>query len=112
MDVQNSIKKKKNWSAPGPDSIVNFWWKKLTSVINACVTLFYNLINVVMSIDKWVTLGRVILIPKEGEWGASNQRPITCLNTLYKWVTSILLNFHNDHINQHKLLQIDKIRES
>ena len=29
--VLKAIKKKKNWSAPGPDLIVNFWWKRLTS---------------------------------------------------------------------------------
>ena len=28
-----TIRKKKNWSTPGPDKITNFWWKKLTYVI-------------------------------------------------------------------------------
>jgi len=26
------IKKKRNWSAPGPDRIVNFWWKRAESL--------------------------------------------------------------------------------
>ena len=28
--VRKIIKRKKNWSAPGPDRIANFWWKKAT----------------------------------------------------------------------------------
>ena len=29
--LQDILKKRKNWSAPGIDGIQNFWWKKLTS---------------------------------------------------------------------------------
>ena len=25
--IRNEMRRKKNWSAPGPDRIVNFWWK-------------------------------------------------------------------------------------
>ena len=28
--VTKIIKRKKNWSAPGPDRIANFWWEKAT----------------------------------------------------------------------------------
>ena len=27
-----ALKRKKNWSAPGPDEICNYWLKKLTTV--------------------------------------------------------------------------------
>ena len=26
------IKRKRNWSAPGPDQIANFWWKRAESL--------------------------------------------------------------------------------
>ena len=74
----------------------------------ACVIVFFNWINVVATIERWLTLGRVALIPKDGEWSIPNQRPITCLNTMYKWLTSILLFLHNTHLKKYNLLQIDQ----
>lgn len=36
-----------------------------------------------MGIERWLSTGRVVLIPKEGEWEVPNQRPITCLKVAY-----------------------------
>ena len=104
----NGIRKKKNWSAPGRDQITNFWWKKLTSVREVMTTLFSGVINRCQRVDPWTAFGRVALLPKEGEWSAANQRPITCLNTQYKWLTSVLLIFHKNHLNKHQLMQVDQ----
>ena len=103
-----TILKKKNWSAPGPDKITNFWWKKLTCVIKFISNVFRAICNALLVIERWVCTGRVSLVPKPGDWSESNQRPITCLNTLYKWITSVLRNFHNEHIKKYELLQIDQ----
>ena len=32
--------KNKNWSAPGPDKIANFWWKKDVPYTRACPRVF------------------------------------------------------------------------
>ena len=103
-----SIKKKKNWSAPGPDLIVNFWWKHLTSTHKLIAKLFYIICNKRQYPEVWFPLGRVALIPKEGEWSVPNQRPITCTNTIYKWYTSVLLHFKNQHLKKYHLMQIDQ----
>ena len=34
------IMKKRNWSAPGPDRIVNFWWKRATCLHVGIVRAF------------------------------------------------------------------------
>ena len=39
---------------------------------------------------EWLVMGETEFIPKEGDWSAANQRPITLLNTCYKWLTSVL----------------------
>ena len=104
----NTIRKKKNWSGPGPDLIANFWWKKLSSIIDSVTEVFREIFNEVLMIEQWVCTGRVSLLPKPGEWSESNQRPITCLNTIYKWITSILRYFHNSHLKEHGLMQIDQ----
>ena len=91
QDVHNAIRKKRNWSSAGPDRIVNFWWKqlKVPSKIERC--LFYSILNKTQKVPRLYCRGRTPLLEKEGEWSHQNQRPITCLNTHYKWLTSMLL---------------------
>ena len=44
-------------------------------------------------------------MPKTGEFTSENQRPITCLNTLYKWFTSCVLGPVNEHLERYKLTE-------
>ena len=48
------------------------------------------------------------MIPKPGEFTSENQRPITCLNTLYKWFTSCLLKPINQHLDRHPLMETEQ----
>ena len=48
------------------------------------------------------------MIPKDGEWAISNQRPITCLNNMYKWYTSIIKMKSDEHLKKYKLMQVDQ----
>jgi len=41
--------------------------------------------NKPQDIPWWFTGGKTLLIPKPGQFSSENQRPITCLNTIYKW---------------------------
>ena len=43
-------------------------------------------------------VGETDMIPKEGEWSAANQHPITLLNTSYKWLTGILKDKMESHL--------------
>ena len=56
----------------------------------------------------WFSEGKTSLIPKPGEFRSDNQRPITCLNNLYKWYTSCLLAQANQHIETYGLIQRDQ----
>ena len=107
--ASKAIKKKKNWTSHGPDKITNFWWKKLKSVSSMCTKVFNKVLNDDIELLCWVCMGIVALLPKLGEWSESNQRPITCLNTIYKWFTSILRCFHNEHLKKYGILQVDRI---
>ena len=66
-DCFDCIKRKKNWSSPGPDRIVNFWWKKLR-VTNYVYPIYLIIIQENVSLQKWFCRGRTGLIPKDGEW--------------------------------------------
>ena len=48
-----------------------------------------------------------MLIPKLGYFSTKirNQRPITCLNRIYKWFTSCLLKSVDNHLDAYKLMQ-------
>ena len=39
-------------------------------------------------VPNWLSAGRTTLILKEGEWSRANYRPITCMNTVYKAITT------------------------
>ena len=66
------IQKKKNWSAPGPDYIANFWCKKLPAVLDITSDTFRAMINIVGEIEEWHCRGRTALIPKDGVWSEDN----------------------------------------
>ena len=61
-----------------------------------------------LDILSWLTWGRSILIPKKDKPSASDYRLITCLNTLYKLVTSVINCFLQSHEESCHLMQIDQ----
>ena len=83
--------KKKNWSDPGPDKIANFWWKKADTLHEGVSKSILAIANKPQDIHWWFTGGKTSLTPKPGQSSNENQRPITGLNTIYKWFTSCLL---------------------
>ena len=99
------IVKKKNWSAPSPDRLVNFWWKHAHS-LHECVA---SALQAISSSDEeypqWFSKEKASLIPKPREFTSDNQRPITCLNTIYKWYTSCLLAPIDKHLNYYGLIE-------
>ena len=100
------IKRKKNWSAPGPDRIANFWWKKATILDKEIPTCFQATAQLEdLQFPLWFSEGKTTLIPKPGEFISDNQRPITCLNNLYKWYTPCLLGQANQRIETYGLIQ-------
>ena len=57
----------------------------------------------------WFRGGKTNLIPKPGEFKSENHRPMTCLNTQYKWYTSlILLGQTNRNLKEYGLMQSDQ----
>ena len=103
-----NVKKKRNWSSPGPDLIVNFWLKKLTVTHELTHKIFHELKNKLCRIPIWFSRGRTALLEKPGEWAANNTRPITCTNNQYKFFTSLLTTHMNTHLTHHQLMQTDQ----
>ena len=97
-DVTNSISKAANWKAPGPDKVPNYWLKKLTALHGKLAEMYNKQLISPSDTPTWLTEGITYMIPKSNDTQQpKNYRPITCLSTMYKLLTSIL----SDHIYQH-----------
>ena len=84
------ILKKRNWSAPGPDKLVNYWWKRAHALHDGVTRAFLAISESEEEYPGWFTEGKTSLLPKPGDFCGENQRPITFLNNTYKWFTSCL----------------------
>jgi len=88
-DIADARRTMLNWKAPGRDQIANFWLKQLTATHKHMAALFNKLIED-DQIPEWLTAGVAFLIPKkENTENSKNYRPVTCLPTIYKLMTSI-----------------------
>ena len=50
---------------------------------------------------SWFAEAKTSLILNPGEFNSDNQKPMTCLNTSYKWFTSCLLGPTDQHLEKH-----------
>ena len=92
------IKKRKNWTAPGIDGIQNFWWKKFTSTHKVLTRIFNKFTDRNNLIPKWWPSGKTVLLPKSKDVSdEKNFRPITCLNTSYKFLTGLIAKYMKNH---------------
>ncbi|PFX29473.1 Retrovirus-related Pol polyprotein from type-1 retrotransposable element R2 [Stylophora pistillata] len=104
MEATRVLARKKNWSAPGPDRLTNVWWKKALVLHEDVAMSFQAIANTNEEYPPWFSEGKTTLLPKPGKFTSDNQRPITCLNTPYKWFTSCLLGPANQHLETHGLM--------
>ncbi|XP_075170249.1 uncharacterized protein LOC142242567 [Haematobia irritans] len=88
---ENAIRKLHNWKQPGVDKIHNYYYKYLTTLHSHMLNIFNNMITNPQQITQEMCAGITYLKPKvEQPTTASQYRPITCLNTIYKIFTSCI----------------------
>ena len=104
-NVTKVILRKRNFSAPGPDRIVNFWWKKATSLHAGITDAFVAISRRDEEYPQWFVEGKTSLLPKPGEFSSENQRTKTCLNNLYKWFTSCVQGPMDSRLDVHELME-------
>jgi len=80
-----------DWKAAGCDGMVNFWLKQLTSLHPELANAYNNILKNPEQSPEWLTEGVTFLIPKsEDTENPKNYKPISCLPTMYKVLTSII----------------------
>lgn len=104
-DITHITNRLHNWKSPGIDKIHNFWYKKLTS-LHKCIAK--NLTDIVLgeqNIPDFIATGITYMLPKiKNSEQPSQYRPITCLPTIYKILTSALTSKINSHIEHHNIM--------
>ena len=101
-----------NWKAPGNDGIANFWIKNLTSVhdeLTAASAAYNDILKHPENAPDWLTDGLTYLLPKTEETkNPKNYRPITCLPTMYKILTSFLTERTYTFLGENELLPTEQ----
>ena len=102
--LHQTVKKRKNWSAPGIDRVQNFWWKKFRGTWSAMLRCFNQWLEQPDEIPDWLTQGRTVLSTKtEDLSNERNYRPVTRLNTCYKIFTGMIGNYMNKHAERNNI---------
>jgi hypothetical protein len=109
-DVQEAIEHTSNWKAPGTDLIQNSWFKKLTVIHKTFATCINKLLQHPEDTPEFLTKGNTYLIPKDNNTlNPSKYRPITCLVSLYKLITAIIIKIYK-HLHANSILTEEKKR--
>lgn len=108
-ETKQAIMKSSNWKTPGNDQIANFWLKSITSLHQDLSETLNECIANPNSCPAWLTTGITYLLPKtENTKIPKNYRPITCLPTTYKILTSILTEKIYEHLDSNGMLPIEQ----
>ena len=107
--IYGAIRHTKNWSATGIDKVANYWLKWLRVLWPRMRRSTEVLFNFPDLLPSWLGVGKTILLfKKEQRKLPKNYRPITCLLTLYKWLTGVLLICLRMHDDKHAIMQGDQ----
>jgi hypothetical protein len=89
---------------PGRDQIQDFWLKQFTAT-HKHIAAIYNKVLEADQIPEWLTAGIKFLIPKnENTEHPKNCRPVTCLPTTYKLLTSIMSRHMQQYMDGENLI--------
>jgi len=103
-DLAEALKKSHNWKSPGQDKIHNFWYKNFPTVHEPMAKAMDNIIKT-GKIEKFLTTGITYLLPKSDNASEpSKYRPITCLTTMYKILTSIIASKIYNHLSNNNII--------
>ncbi|XP_044762032.1 uncharacterized protein LOC123319228 [Coccinella septempunctata] len=104
-DIKATVKRLRNWSSPGIDGVHNYWWKHLTSTHAALARLLQCALRNPSSVPEYFTQGITYMVPKKGDLSQpNNYRPITCLPSIYKILTSTISCKINQYLKKNNIM--------
>ena len=108
-DITKALSKAQKWKAPGMDQVNNFWLYRLKCSHAPLATTFNKIFEQPNITPPWLTSGLTVLIPKcEDTSLPKNFRPITCLSTTYKLLTSIIADSIYLYLEDNNLIPVEQ----
>ena len=104
-ELQVNMTRAANWKSPGPDKLPNFWIKQFKSLHRPLAIAYSVVINDPQQIPEWLVEGTTNLLPKKEEtWIPKNYRPIACLPTTFKILTSVITDRLYNHLENESIM--------
>lgn len=104
-DIAICLKSLRNWRAPGPDGIQNFWLKTFGGNGEAIARCFNKIIENPSALPTFLASGNTFLFYKKGDRSKpENYRPITCLSSVYKLLTAAITCKIYDHCTLNNII--------
>ena len=108
-ELELALKKSHKWKSPGIDKIPNFWLNSLSKGHQKLAALLSCVVETPENAPDWLSEGITYLLPKTKETkNPKNYRPITCLTTTYKLLTSILTERTYNFMESNELFPIEQ----
>ncbi|KAL0878572.1 hypothetical protein ABMA27_003656 [Loxostege sticticalis] len=99
------INRTHNWKSPGTDNIHNYWYKKLTCTHPYIHNHINKFLETPDTLPNFITQGVTYMIPKDTDTSnPAKYRPITCLQTIYKILTSCISETIYKHLDENNIL--------
>ncbi|XP_026313592.1 uncharacterized protein LOC113225487 [Hyposmocoma kahamanoa] len=103
-DVAVAVRKAPNWKSPGPDGLHHYWLKGFWCCHATLARQFQSALES-GTLPNFLTTGVTHLAPKsDATVDPSQYRPITCLCTIYKTLTSVLSSKISQHIADNSVM--------
>ena len=94
-----------NWKSPGPDRLPNFWIKQFKSLYKPMAEAYSEIVKYPKQTPDWLVEGATNLLPKKEEtWIPKNYRPIACLPTTFKILTSVITDRLYSHLEKEAIM--------
>nr|XP_034834220.1 uncharacterized protein LOC117990836 [Maniola hyperantus] len=103
-DVAGAVRRAPNWKSPGPDGLHHYWLKGF-SVCHATLARQFQEALEQRTLPSLFTTGITHLAPKSTDTtDPAKYRPITCLTTIYKTLTSVLSLKISRHVDENNII--------
>ena len=94
-ELQVSMTRAASWKSPGPDKLPYCWIKQFKSLHKPMAIAYSVVINDPEQIPEW---------KKEETWIPKNYRPIACLPTTFKILTSVITDRLYNHLENESIM--------
>ena len=108
-DLRVNMTRTANWKSPGTDRLPNLWIKQFKSLHKPMAEAYSDIIKKKKQTPEWLVEGTTNLLPKKEEtWIPKNYRPIACLPTIFKILTSVIKDRLYSHLDKEAIMTTEQ----